>query len=96
MMSSCSHELPTYCKVRELRWNVETIIATSGDDVLGGDELANTLMGEAGDDIIRGGGGSDVLSGGDGDDQLRFDDLDADGIILSLETNTATKLKMAV
>ena len=70
--------------------NVETVVATSGDDVLGGDEFANTLMGEAGNDIIRGGGGSDVLSGGDGIDQLRFDDLDADGVVLSLETKTAS------
>jgi len=70
--------------------NVETIVATSGNDVLGGDTNANTLMGEAGDDVIRGGGGSDILVGGDGVDQLRFDDLDADGIILSLETSTAS------
>lgn len=70
--------------------NVETVVATSGNDVLGGDELANTLRGESGNDVIRGGGGSDVLSGGEGEDQLRFDDLEADGIILSLETHTAS------
>ena len=70
--------------------NVETIIATSGDDVLMGDSLSNTLRGEDGNDVIGGGAGSDVLSGGAGDDQLRFDDLLADGITLSLATNTAS------
>ena len=70
--------------------NVETIIATSGDDVLKGDFQSNTLRGEDGNDVIAGGAGSDVLSGGAGEDQLRFDDLLADGITLSLVTNTAS------
>ncbi|MFK7862426.1 MAG: hypothetical protein AB8B64_26695, partial [Granulosicoccus sp.] len=69
--------------------NIETIVGTEGDDEIGGGFLNNTLMGEAGNDVIRGGTGSDNLDGGEGDDQLRFDDLSADGVTLSLVTNTA-------
>ena len=70
--------------------NVETLIATAGDDRLSGDAQINTLQGEGGDDVISGGTGSDQLLGGDGDDQLRFDDLLEAGVTLSLVTNTAS------
>ncbi|MFK7862282.1 MAG: beta strand repeat-containing protein [Granulosicoccus sp.] len=69
--------------------NIETIVGTAGDDVIGGGFLNNTLIGEAGDDVLFGGTGSDTLDGGAGDDQLRFDDLSAGGVTLSLVTNTA-------
>jgi T1SS-143 domain-containing protein len=43
---------------------------SSGDDVIGGTSLANTLSGLAGDDILSGLAGNDILTGGDGDDIL--------------------------
>ena len=70
--------------------NVESVVATAGNDQLGGDSQANSLSGEGGDDVISGGTGSDQLLGGEGDDQLRFDDLLEVGVTLSLITNTAS------
>ena len=53
---------------------------TSGDDVLFGDEQANTVDGGAGDDVISGGSADDTLRGGAGEDLLLGgagnDDLD--------------------
>ncbi|WP_417509146.1 calcium-binding protein [Methylophaga sp.] len=52
---------------------------TTGDDLIVGNDLANTIdgaagddviFGEAGDDILIGGAGNDVLLGGDGNDIL--------------------------
>ena len=57
----------------------DTILGSSGDDVLyagdGNDELHgmsgnDTLLGEGGDDLIHGGEGNDTITGGTGDDML--------------------------
>jgi Ca2+-binding RTX toxin-like protein len=50
--------------------SIENVAGGSGGDVLVGDEGANILTGNAGNDNLAGGAGSDVLSGGDGDDIL--------------------------
>ncbi|MFK7733466.1 MAG: hypothetical protein AB8B48_17735 [Pseudomonadales bacterium] len=73
--------------------NVENVIGTDGDDTIGGDFLGNDIRGGLGSDTILGGAGSDTLRGGDdalGIDQLRFDDLQGDGVTLSLLSNTAS------
>lgn len=66
-------------------YNIENVIAGSGNDTLNGDAQANILIGNAGNDTLKGGAGADilygddtlgtlsgndVLEGGDGDDTL--------------------------
>lgn len=48
--------------------------ATEGDDLLVGDDEANTLLGLGGNDTIEGKGGNDSLFGNDGDDTLNGGD----------------------
>lgn len=59
--------------------NIENLIGSNFDDLLRGDDLANTLQGGAGedtlegldgDDVLVGGADADALSGGAGDDEL--------------------------
>ena len=58
-------------------WDTTVLIkapiqGTSGADYLvGRDDLADTIMGNAGNDILIGGGGNDRLEGGAGDDTLK-------------------------
>lgn len=47
---------------------IENAIGTAGDDRLAGNDLANMMVGGAGDDALSGGGGDDVLNGGTGND----------------------------
>ncbi|MEM8875797.1 MAG: CAP domain-containing protein [Planctomycetota bacterium] len=58
--------------------NVETLIGGSGNDHLRGHaEVANVLIGNAGDDILDGVGGGDHLIGGSGNDLLfGYNDVD--------------------
>ncbi len=56
-------------------YNIENIVAGSGDDVLNGDSQANTLIGNAGSDIIKGGAGADVLYGDDIANTLSGNDI---------------------
>ena len=51
--------------------DIETIIGTTLDDVLIGDDLGQDLYGHAGRDRIEGGGGADLLNGGSGEDVIR-------------------------
>ncbi|AOO66352.1 beta strand repeat-containing protein [Sulfurospirillum halorespirans] len=66
-------------------YNIENVVAGSGNDALNGDSQANILMGNAGADTLKGGAGADtlygddslnaligndILEGGDGDDIL--------------------------
>jgi len=66
-------------------YNIENVIAGSGNDTLNGDSEANILIGNAGADTLKGGAGADtlygddslntlsgndILEGGDGDDSL--------------------------
>lgn len=50
--------------------NIEALIGSRYNDVLGGDNANNSLFGEAGDDTLRGEGGDDLLVGGAGADAL--------------------------
>jgi Ca2+-binding RTX toxin-like protein len=61
--------------------DIENVIGTIGDDLLRGNDRANTLDGRVGDDqlegltsndVLRGGAGSDVLDGGPGIDTASF------------------------
>jgi hypothetical protein len=52
----------------DIRADVESVSGGSGDDLIVGDEGANTLSGGPGHDVLRGEGGADQLLGwGDGD-----------------------------
>lgn len=53
---------------------VEDVAGGDGDDVLLGDDNANTLSGGAGNDSLQGRGGDDSLQGGVGADRLRGND----------------------
>ena len=50
--------------------NVENLIGSNYNDVLGGDGNANTISGGNGDDMIAGRGGADTLIGGAGADHF--------------------------
>jgi Ca2+-binding RTX toxin-like protein len=50
--------------------DVETVIATTHDDTLTGDDASQDLFGNAGQDTIDGRGGDDLVNGGTGDDIL--------------------------
>jgi Ca2+-binding RTX toxin-like protein len=50
--------------------DVETVIGTTGDDVLIGDAAAQDLYGHGGRDQIEGQGGDDLLNGGTSEDTL--------------------------
>jgi serralysin len=51
---------------------VENAFGGSGNDLLIGNAVANTLKGGAGNDLIYGGGGADKLWGGAGSDTFVF------------------------
>ncbi|WP_173947728.1 hypothetical protein [Microvirga terrae] len=54
--------------------NVENLVLTGGDDIDGaGNELGNSLTGNAGKNRLDGGAGADQLAGGDGDDTYMVD-----------------------
>ena len=50
--------------------NVENVEGSDFDDSIAGDENANRLNGNGGNDILSGRDGNDTLDGGDGDDDL--------------------------
>ncbi len=50
--------------------NIENVFGSPGNDIIVGNDFANTLSGFAGRDILIGRNGSDVLSGGTEDDIL--------------------------
>ena len=52
--------------------NIENVTGGSGNDILTGDTLANTLDGGFGNDLLKGGAGNDVLDGGAGRDTADF------------------------
>lgn len=51
---------------------IEGVAAGAGDDLLIGDEAANSLIGAEGDDVLVGGAGDDVLDGGPGQDTVDY------------------------
>ncbi|MFE4834896.1 calcium-binding protein [Arthrobacter sp. NPDC056691] len=50
--------------------DIESISGGSGNDILTGSQLSNTIDGNGGDDILNGGNGDDVLRGGPGADRV--------------------------
>jgi Ca2+-binding RTX toxin-like protein len=50
--------------------SIESLLGSSHNDTLSGDNRANTLVGGDGDDIISGQGGADTILGGAGNDKL--------------------------
>ncbi|MFN3914832.1 MAG: calcium-binding protein [Aquabacterium sp.] len=64
---------------------IENAIGGSGNDVLSGSALANTLVGGNGDDLILGNGGDDVLQGGAGIDTYRFNKADGQDTIIDTD-----------
>lgn len=61
--------------------HVEHVSGTRYDDIIRGDELANKLVGGAGNDSLKGRAGSDTLVGGDGDDIVVQDTLRGNDVI---------------
>jgi hypothetical protein len=51
--------------------DIETVIGTTQNDVMTGDDLGQDLYGHAGQDTIDGAGGDDLLNGGSGEDVIR-------------------------
>jgi hypothetical protein len=51
---------------------IENAIGGSGNDHISGNEVANLLMGGAGNDVLQGGAGDDRLEGGDGIDTVAY------------------------
>ncbi len=67
-----------------------TLTGGDGDDIIEGGDGVDTIDGGAGDDIIEGGAGEDILDGGAGDsDTLSYANEGA-GVIVNLETQSAT------
>lgn len=56
-------------------YNIENVIAGSGNDTLNGDFQANILIGNAGNDTLKGGSGADTLYGDDSANTLSGNDL---------------------
>ena len=72
---------------------VANVIGGSGEDLVRGNEIANTLFGKNGNDQLIGGGGADNLYGGlgadrlvgdDGFDYARYDDANYGNLVISL------------
>jgi Ca2+-binding RTX toxin-like protein len=63
--------------------NIESVLGSSGHDVLTGDTFANTLSGNDGRDLLTGGGGADILDGGGGVDTASYRDKAA-SVVLTL------------
>ncbi len=62
---------------------IENLVGSQFNDVLAGNNDANTLTGGAGRDVLRGHGGDDVLIGGRGDDTLHGGGGDNDVAVMS-------------
>ncbi len=58
--------------------DIENASGGGGNDQITGNDLANTLLGYGGNDLINGGAGNDQLSGGDGSDVAVYSGNHAD------------------
>ena len=72
---------------------IENARGGSGDDLFQGNETANFLFGNGGDDTFIGAGGNDVLRGGNGDDIYQWNFGDGRDLIIEQNTlvNTVTQ-----
>lgn len=62
--------------------NVENVVSSNGNDVLIGNDSANTLVGNNGNDVLIGGAGADRLWGGGGIDTISYSNADSGVTIL--------------
>jgi len=60
--------------------NIENVTGSDNNDTIRGDEVANVLLGGAGNDELDGGAGDDTLDGGNDDDILKSSQGDDDFI----------------
>jgi Ca2+-binding RTX toxin-like protein len=65
--------------------SIEHISGSGFDDILTGNELANELYGDVGNDTLTGGAGADILDGGDGNDRISYA-KSATGVVVNLTT----------
>ncbi|WP_044417948.1 Ig-like domain-containing protein [Halarcobacter anaerophilus] len=68
--------------------NVENLIGSDFDDILGGSSSDNIIKGNDGNDILSGLGGADVLDGGEGTDISSYS-FSQDHVEVNLERNYA-------
>jgi Ca2+-binding RTX toxin-like protein len=69
--------------------DIENVVGSTYDDVIGGDDDINTISGNNGNDVIHGGDGGDTLDGGAGTDWLSYSGSDA-AVDVNLAINTAS------
>ncbi|MEQ9695009.1 nidogen-like domain-containing protein [Shimia sp. SDUM112013] len=69
---------------------IENATGGQNEDLLIGNELANTLTGNDGNDVLIGGGGNDTLEGGEGCDIAGFSGARAEYTITDNEDGTIT------
>ncbi|RJF87997.1 calcium-binding protein [Oleomonas cavernae] len=67
---------------------ITNLTGSDFDDQLGGNTLANTLIGGLGDDTLHGGVGGDTLNGGSGIDTISYEGSSA-GVAIDLSTGAA-------
>src|SRR5690606_7635219 len=72
---------------------IEHAIGGSGNDVLSGNALANTIAGGVGDDTLVGQGGDDLLQGGVGIDTYRFGVGDGQDTIADVDGQSRIELQ---
>jgi len=70
-------------------YNIENVIGGTGNDVISGDGLANSIWGGLGNDTIASGGGADYLDGGAGSNKVDFSSLSA-ALTIALNGSTAS------
>lgn len=70
--------------------DVENLIGGSGNDVLTGNQLANSLTGGAGDDTITGNAGVDSFNGNDGADIMKSRDGGSDAVNCGADIDSVT------
>jgi Ca2+-binding RTX toxin-like protein len=69
--------------------SIENVEGGLGDDIIRGDDGANSLLGGDGDDRLAGRGGDDFLDGGTGSDTAGYA-LNTQAVIVDLAAGTAT------
>ncbi len=76
------HGTPTALPGSDVLVNFSSVEGSAYDDVLSGNERANTLSGGLGNDTLQGGKGDDLLTGGLGDDIYVFARGDGNDLIV--------------